>query len=101
MPTTTSPMNVWSAPEARRPRHRKPHSLRHTFVSQLLANRESPVYGKEQMGHSSIKITVDAYGHLIPGVSKRRGNRLDDATSRNPDATGRTVALSEQNERSR
>jgi integrase len=43
-------------------RYRKPHALRHTFASLLLENRESPVHVKEQMGHSSIKITVDTYG---------------------------------------
>jgi hypothetical protein len=26
-----------------------------------------PVYVKEQMGHSCIQVTVDEYGHLIPG----------------------------------
>ncbi|NLV25385.1 MAG: site-specific integrase [Deltaproteobacteria bacterium] len=35
------------------------HDLRHTFASQLLTNGESPVYVKEQMGHSSIQMTVD------------------------------------------
>ena len=42
------------------------HDLRHTFASLLLQNRESPAYVKEQMGHSSIQVTVDVYGHLIP-----------------------------------
>jgi len=26
-------------------------------------------YVKEQMGHSSIQVTVDIYGHLIPGAN--------------------------------
>jgi integrase len=38
------------------------HDLRHTFASLLLSNGESPTYVKEQMGHSSIKVTVDIYG---------------------------------------
>lgn len=45
--------------------------LRHTFASLLLQNGESPVYVKEQMGHSSIQITVDCYGHLIPGGTNK------------------------------
>ena len=73
-------------------RYRKPHALRHTFASLLLENRESLAYVKEQMGHSSIKITVDTYGHLIPGANKAAVDRLDDATDRNPAATGETVA---------
>jgi hypothetical protein len=38
------------------------------------------------MGHSSIQVTVDIYGHLIPGTNKAAVDRLD-ATGRNPDAT--------------
>lgn len=63
------------------------HDLRHTFASLLLQNGESPVYVKEQMGHSSIQVTVDIYGHLIPGANRQAVDRLDDATGRNPDAT--------------
>jgi hypothetical protein len=32
---------------------------------------------KEQMGHSSIQLTVDLYGHLIPGGNKQAVDRLD------------------------
>lgn len=41
-----------------------PHLLRHTFASLLLSNGESLVYVKESLGHHSIQITVDTYGHL-------------------------------------
>ena len=34
-------------------------------------------YVKEQMGHSSIKITVDTYGHLVPGANRSAADRLD------------------------
>jgi integrase len=53
------------------------HDLRHTFASLLLQNGESPVYVKEPVGHSSIQITVDCYGHLIPGGKKQAVDRLD------------------------
>jgi integrase len=53
------------------------HDLRHTFASLLLQNGESPAYVKEQMGHSSIAITVGLYGHLIPGGNRRAVDRLD------------------------
>ena len=49
---------------------------RHTFASLLLQNGESPQYVKEQMGHSSIKVTVDVYGHLVPGSNRQAVNRL-------------------------
>ena len=66
----------------------KLHTLRHTFASLLLSKGESPVYVKEQLGHHSIQITVDIYGKWIQTERKAGVNRLDDATNRNPSATG-------------
>jgi integrase len=43
------------------------HDLRHFFASQLIANGETAAYVRDQMGHSSIKVTFDTYGHLFPG----------------------------------
>lgn len=53
------------------------HDLRHTFASLLLQQGESPVYVKDQMGHSSIQVTVDLYGHLIPGGNRQAVDQLD------------------------
>jgi integrase len=53
------------------------HDLRHTFASLLFQQGESPVYVKEQMGHSSIQVTVDIYGHLIPGGNRQAVDKLD------------------------
>ena len=33
---------------------------------------------KEQMGHSSIQVTVDIYGHPIPGANVSYVDRLDE-----------------------
>jgi integrase len=52
------------------------HDLRHTFASIHLQNGESMVYVKEQMGHYSIQITVDLYGHLVPGTNQAAADRL-------------------------
>jgi len=60
--------------------------LRHTFASLLIQNGESLAYVKEQMGHSSIKMTVVTYGHIVPGGNKAAVNKLDgleEATIRN------------------
>jgi hypothetical protein len=64
------------------------HDLRHTFASLLLQQGESPVYVKEQMGHSSIAITVDLYGHLIPGGNRQAVDRLDEPVARRWDRGG-------------
>ena len=60
--------------------------LRHTFASLSIQNGESLAYVREQMGHSSIKMTVDTYGHLVPGGNKAAVDKLDgleEATIRN------------------
>jgi len=60
------------------PGHFPPHSLRHTFASLLLQQGESPQYVQEQLGHSSITLTVDLYGRWLPKRPIRGGvNALD------------------------
>jgi integrase len=39
------------------------HDIRHAYASLLLSDGVTPVYVKEQLGHSSIQMTVDIYGH--------------------------------------
>ena len=51
-------------------RHRHPHDLRHTYASILLTSHKSPAYVQKQLGHHSIQITVDIYGHWFPGVGR-------------------------------
>jgi integrase len=65
------------------------HDLRHTYASLMIAQGTFLVYIKEQMGHSSIKVTIDLYGHLVPGAHKAEVDKLDDwtATCRNLSAT--------------
>lgn len=53
------------------------HDIRHTYASLLLTDGVTPVYVKEQLGHSSIQMTVDIYGHLIPNSNREAVNRLD------------------------
>ena len=66
--------------EAKLPGHFTPHSLRHTFASLLLRDGVSPAYVQRQLGHSSIKLTVDLYGKWLPMANKAAVDRLDDAT---------------------
>ena len=60
------------------------HDLRHTFGSLLIQSGASIVYVKEQMGHSSIQVTVDIYGHLIPGANVAYVDLLDRKSVGNP-----------------
>ena len=51
------------------------HDLRHFFASQLIANGETAAFVRDQMGHSSIKVTFDTYVHLFPGRGKEEIGR--------------------------
>jgi integrase len=41
------------------------HDLRHTFASLLIAQGAHPKLISEQLGHASVQITLDRYGHLM------------------------------------
>ncbi len=62
------------------------HDMRHTYASLLLSDGVTPVYVKEQLGHSSIQMTVDIYGHLIPSSNRGAVNRLDTPSKTLPNA---------------
>ena len=57
------------------------HALRHTFASLLIQQCASLAYVKEQLGHGSIQVTVDTYGHLIPGGNIGWVDALDARTT--------------------
>jgi integrase len=57
------------------------HDLRHSYGSLLIQEGASITYVKEQMGQSSIQVTVDTYGHLIPGANIAWVDRLDSETT--------------------
>jgi integrase len=63
-------------------RRRTPHDLRHAFATLHLEGGASPVWVKEQLGHSSIQVTVDFYKHWIPRTNRDGINRLDTQQTR-------------------
>lgn len=46
-------------------KHYTPYSLRHFFASMLIEQNKSLKYIQTVMGHESIKMTFDVYGHII------------------------------------
>jgi integrase len=52
------------------------HNLRHTYANLLIAQGEHPKYIQSQLGHSSITVTMDIYGHLMDTVNRGAANRL-------------------------
>jgi len=63
------------------------HDLRHTYATVRLLRGHNPGDVSYQLGHSSIKITYDVYGHWIPGRFKREVDDLDSIGRTQPDAT--------------
>ncbi len=51
-------------------RHMRLHDLRHSYASLLLTAGTPIAYISEQMGHASIQLTVNLYGHLQPGANR-------------------------------
>jgi hypothetical protein len=45
----------------------------------LIAQGESPKYVCDQMGHSSIQVTFDIYGHLFPQSRREAAVKLQQA----------------------
>src|SRR4029079_3686671 len=55
------------------------HDLRHTCASLLIAQGAHPKLIQARLGHSSITITLDSYGHLFPSVEEALADALDAA----------------------
>lgn len=53
------------------------HTLRHSYASLLIRQNESPKYISSQLGHASIQITMDTYGHLFKSTSSLAMRRLN------------------------
>jgi integrase len=54
------------------------HDLRHTSVSLLIELGAHPKVIQERLGHSSITVTMDVYGHLFPSLAESLTDRLDE-----------------------
>ncbi len=58
------------------------HALRHTCASWLIASGADVKTVQSVMRHSDIRLTMDRYGHLFPGVEADAIGRLNDAFNR-------------------
>jgi integrase len=66
------------------------HGARHTFASLMIAAGVNAKALSVFMGHSNIAITMDLYGHLMPGSEAEAAGLLDAYLAR--EAGGSTVA---------
>ena len=53
------------------------HECRHTFASLMIAAGVNAKAVSAYMGHSSVTITLDRYGHLMPGNESEAAQQLD------------------------
>jgi integrase len=53
------------------------HECRHTFASPMIAAGVNAKALITDMGHANISITLDRYGHLMPGNEEEAADLLD------------------------
>ncbi len=53
------------------------HECRHTFASLMIAAGVNAKALQTYMGHSSVAVTLDRYGHLMPGTEAEAASLLD------------------------
>lgn len=71
------------------------HEARHSFASMMIAAGVGAKPLSTYMGHSSISITLDRYGHLMPG-SEEEASRQADAYLARADTKGRLEQIADE-----
>lgn len=69
------------------------HELRHTAASLMINQGGDPKLIQAQLGHSSISITFDVYGHLFPDRLDELAARLDELIDRDGSRRNRDRGL--------
>lgn len=52
------------------------HDLRHTHATLMLKQGIHPKIVSERLGHSSIRVTLDTYSHVVPGLQKAAADQF-------------------------
>jgi integrase len=73
------------------------HDARHTHATIMLKQGVHPKVVQERLGHASIQITLDTYGHVAPGLQEAAAVRFDQAftaryNTHQKEAAGENVA---------
>ena len=79
--------------KANLPKEIRLYDLRHTHATLLLLGGIHPKVVQERLGHSSIKITLDTYSHVLPNMQAEAADKLETLVY------GDSVAFSLQSER--
>ena len=71
------------------------HDLRHTYATLRISKGDNILDVSKQLGHHSVKITLDVYAHWMPGGKKSEVDELDSETA--PVSNG-TLVVEAKNE---
>ena len=64
------------------------HDLRHTHAALLIADGWHPLAISRRLGHSTITVTMDRYGHLLPSLEAELLARSAETFTRSLTPTG-------------
>lgn len=73
---------VRAVAQAKLPKGFRFHDLRHTCAALLIAQGAHPKEIQERLGHSTIAVTFDRYGHLFPSLDERLRDGLEETYQR-------------------
>lgn len=59
-------------------KHRNVHAMRHTFATRALESGIKPIVVSRLLGHASIQITMDIYGHVIPDFAEQELEKMEE-----------------------
>lgn len=59
-------------------KHRNVHAMRHTFATRALESGMKPIVVSRLLGHASIQITMDIYGHVIPDFAEQELEKMEE-----------------------
>jgi integrase len=62
------------------------HDLRHTYATLRISKGDNVADVSNQLGHHSVKFTMDVYYHWFPGKKKSEVDGLDDPYYTHPNA---------------
>jgi len=54
-----------------------PHTLRHTAATEMLRQGLHPKVVADRLGHSSTRMTLDVYSHVIPALESEAAAKVD------------------------
>ncbi|MCJ7791127.1 MAG: site-specific integrase [Dehalococcoidia bacterium] len=70
------------------------HGLRHTHATLLLQAGIHPKVVQERLGHSSIRVTLDTYSHVVGGLQEAAAQKFDEFLSANRSADNNVGKMS-------